>query len=77
MSVKCGIVGLPNVGKSTLFNTLLGRQRAIVSAEPGTTRDVVEASRAVMRAAREAGVPRVVLAGSVRSIARPARPLEP
>jgi tRNA modification GTPase len=36
------ISGKPNVGKSTLFNCLLGKDRAIVSAIPGTTRDVLE-----------------------------------
>jgi tRNA modification GTPase len=36
------LAGEPNAGKSTLFNALLGRRRAVVSAEAGTTRDVLE-----------------------------------
>ena len=38
------IVGESNAGKSTLFNSLLGRDRAIVTNKPGTTRDVIEGS---------------------------------
>ncbi len=37
------ILGPPNAGKSTLFNYLCGSERAIVSPQPGTTRDVLEA----------------------------------
>lgn len=41
--VTIALVGPPNAGKSTLFNALLKEERAIVSAEAGTTRDIVSA----------------------------------
>lgn len=39
---RVALAGVPNAGKSTLFNALLGRRRAVVSDEAGTTRDVLE-----------------------------------
>lgn len=41
------IVGRPNVGKSSLFNCLVERERAIVTATPGTTRDLVSETVAI------------------------------
>ncbi|HRF29932.1 MAG: hypothetical protein RLZZ300_1520 [Pseudomonadota bacterium] len=41
-AVRVAIVGRPNVGKSTLINTLLGEERVIAFDAPGTTRDSIE-----------------------------------
>ncbi len=56
------IVGRPNVGKSSLFNRLVERERAIVTAQPGTTRDLVSETVAI------GGIPvRLVDTAGIRS----------
>jgi len=42
--LSLAIIGRPNVGKSSMMNYLLGHSRSIVTATPGTTRDVIEES---------------------------------
>ncbi|MFT5423338.1 MAG: tRNA modification GTPase [Phycisphaerales bacterium] len=58
-SPRVVLAGVPNAGKSTLFNALLGRPRAVVSDTPGTTRDALEEPLSL--ASARAGAGEVVL----------------
>jgi tRNA modification GTPase len=66
------LIGLPNAGKSSVFNRLLDRDRAIVTPIPGTTRDTLEESIAL------AGIPlRLIDTAGLRSSISPSEPATP
>ena len=67
MALRTGfvsIVGRPNAGKSSLFNRLLERDRAIVTPVAGTTRDTIEESLALD------GIPRKEIAQLIATLER-------
>lgn len=82
--VRVAIIGRPNVGKSSLLNTLLGEERSVVSIVPGTTRDSIDTelvykdtpitlidTAGVRRAGRiEQGVERYSVLRTLRAIER-------
>lgn len=83
-ALKIALVGRPNVGKSSLLNKMLGEERAIVSAIPGTTRDATDTyltweekpvllidTAGIRRRGRvEAGIERYSVLRAMKSIAR-------
>ncbi|MFC2039455.1 ribosome biogenesis GTPase Der [Chloroflexota bacterium] len=82
--MKVAIVGRPNVGKSTLLNAILGRERAVVAESPGTTRDAIDTilkydgnrillidTAGIRRRGRiEGGIERYSVARALRAIGR-------
>lgn len=56
---KVALVGAPSAGKSTLFNAMLGRRRAVTHEEPGTTRDVL--AEPLLLDPADPGAPRILL----------------
>lgn len=79
--LKVVIAGAPNVGKSSLLNALVGREAAIVSAQAGTTRDVVDvplmldglplvlSDTAGLRASTEDAIERIGMARAGQAVA--------
>ncbi|MFB6344157.1 MAG: ribosome biogenesis GTPase Der, partial [bacterium] len=80
--ISISLVGRPNVGKSTLFNAILGYDRVMVSEEPGTTRDFIDVTfdveqttfnlmdtgGMIQESSVESGVDQDIIYGSLRAI---------